>query len=86
MGSVMDAAATPSVVLVAYVELLRTLVTRLESDSDNVPATAAASAGLSRAPAVAAAAAAGGGCGEDARAVPGAWAGVRALDLETLFR
>ncbi|CAN0303707.1 unnamed protein product, partial [Ectocarpus sp. 8 AP-2014] len=33
MGSLMDGVKTPSIVLVAYVELLRTLVTRLERRS-----------------------------------------------------
>ncbi|CAN0251860.1 unnamed protein product [Ectocarpus sp. 4 AP-2014] len=68
MGSLMDGAKTPSVVLMAYVELLRTLVTRLESGGARGGRVALEEGG--------------GGGGGPARVAPG----LRALDLETLFR
>ncbi|CBJ25714.1 expressed unknown protein [Ectocarpus siliculosus] len=68
MGSLMDGVKTPSVVLVAYVELLRTLVTRLESGGAREGGAALEEGG------------AGGG------GPAGVALGVRALDLETLFR
>lgn len=71
LGSVMDSVSTPSTLHMAYVELLRTLASRLESGvAGALPAPAALG---------------GGRLDEDGR-VGGVWAGVRALDLETLFR
>lgn len=71
LGSVMDSVSTPSILHMAYVELLRALVSRLESGA---------------AGAVCAPAALGEGRTDGDGRVAGAWAGVRALDLETLFR
>ena len=81
LGSIMDGAhTTPSVLHMAYVELLRTLVSRLERGGGGgvhggtVGSTAAALEGRRR-------------IGErDGRTGGRAWAGIRALNLETLFR
>lgn len=71
MGSVMDSVSTPSMLHMAYVELLRTLVSRLEN---GVAGAVCAPPALEGARA-----------NEDGRAAA-VWAGVRALDVETLFR
>lgn len=68
LGSVMESVSTPSILQMAYVELLRTLVSRLEHGRTGVVYAPAAPGGS-----------------EDGR-VGGVWAGVRALDLEALFR
>ncbi|CAB1096440.1 unnamed protein product [Ectocarpus sp. CCAP 1310/34] len=72
MGNLMNGVKTPSIVLMAYVELLRTLVTRLESGGAR-GGGAAVEAG-------------GGGAGGGAEGPAGVAPGVRALDVETLFR
>ncbi|CAM9655803.1 unnamed protein product [Pylaiella littoralis] len=68
-GSAMDSASTPSVVLVAYVELLRTLVARLETRDAGASGVGVAGE-------------------EPTRGTAKDWTGtgVRALNLETLFR
>lgn len=79
MGGVMGSASSPSVVLMAYVELLRTLSSRLEK-GDAVGGGGGCASAL--------ATDAGEGdvrCSEAARA-EGAWAGVRMMDIGALFR
>lgn len=79
MGDVMGSVSCPAVVLMAYVELLRTLASRFEKGDAGM-----AGGGGGRAAALDADA--GEGRCSEAAGAGGAWAGVRAMDTGALFR